>query len=78
MWNDPIVEEIHKFRQAQAEKFNYDLQAMFDYLKEQEKKNRRRVVSLPIKRQSLTPAVPEARRKKRVGRRTQPILFSEV
>jgi hypothetical protein len=56
MWTDPIVEEIHKIRQANAEKFNYDLDALFEYLKMQEKKGKRKVVRLPIKRR---PAVQE-------------------
>jgi hypothetical protein len=25
MWNDPIVEELHKHRQEMAAKFNYDV-----------------------------------------------------
>ena len=50
MWTDPIVEEIHQIRLAHAEKCNFDLQAIFNDLKEHEKKNRLRVVTLPIKR----------------------------
>lgn len=52
MWRDPIVEQIHKIRQEHAGKFNFDLRAIFEELKEQEKKSRRRIVSLPIKRQT--------------------------
>jgi hypothetical protein len=51
MWTDPIVEEIHQIRLAHAEKCNFDLRAIFNDLKEHEKRNRRRVVTLPIKRQ---------------------------
>jgi hypothetical protein len=50
MWEDPIVKEIHKFREEHARKFNFDLRAIFLDLKEQEKKGKRQVVSLPIKR----------------------------
>lgn len=50
MWEDPIVKEIHKFREEHAKKFNFDLRAIFFDLKEQEKKEKRHVVSLPIKR----------------------------
>ena len=49
MWEDPIVKEIHKFREEHAKKFNFDLRAIFFDLKEQEKKGKRHVVSLPIK-----------------------------
>jgi transposase len=34
MWLDPIVEEIHKIREERAKRFNYDLKAMYDDLKE--------------------------------------------
>jgi hypothetical protein len=53
MWTDPIVDELHKIRQANAERFNYDLDALFEYLKRQEKKGKRKVVRLPIKRRSV-------------------------
>jgi hypothetical protein len=49
MWEDPIVKEIHKFREEHAKKFNFDFRAIFFDLKEQEKKDNRHVVSLPIK-----------------------------
>lgn len=67
MWNDPIVEELHKVRSANAEKFHYDLRAIYNALKVHEKKNRRRVVSLPIKRhearQEMTTAKAKTLRK---------------
>jgi hypothetical protein len=31
--NDPIVEEVRRFRDEHARKFNYDLDAIFDDLK---------------------------------------------
>ena len=50
MWEDPIVEEIHKFREEHAKKFNYNLEAIFKDLKEKEGKSGRKAISLPIKR----------------------------
>jgi hypothetical protein len=50
MKTDPIIEEIHRIRQEHAEKFNYNLSAIFNDLKEQEKKSGRKFVSLPVKR----------------------------
>ena len=49
-WKDTIVEEVRKIRQAHAARFNYDLRAIFDDLKEQERRSGRKVVSLPPKR----------------------------
>lgn len=48
MRNDPIVEEIHKIREGYAEKFDFDLDAMFAELKTKENQtNWRKVVRKP-------------------------------
>jgi len=39
MRNDPIIEEIHSVREKYAEKFDFDLDAMFADLKLKEKQN---------------------------------------
>jgi hypothetical protein len=49
MKKDPIVEEVRKFREAHARKFNYDLKRICKDLKEKEKNYGNRVVSLPPK-----------------------------
>ena len=46
----PDYKKIHKFREEHAKKFNFDLRAIFLDLKEQEKRDKRHTVSLPIKR----------------------------
>ncbi len=38
MWHDPIVDKIHKIREQHVRKFNYNLKAIYDDLKQQEKK----------------------------------------
>jgi len=49
MIKDPIVEEIRKEREAHAAKFNYDLRAIYEDLKIEEKKSKRKFVNLPPK-----------------------------
>jgi hypothetical protein len=49
MWPDEIVEEIHKIREEHAAKFNYDLQAIYFDLKEQEQQSNRQIVSFEPK-----------------------------
>ena len=49
MWTDAIVEETRKARDEYAAKFNYDLDAIYEDLKKQEKRNKRKLVSLPPK-----------------------------
>ena len=49
MWKDPIVEEVHKYRNEYAKKFNYDLHAICKDLKKKEKKSNREVISFPPK-----------------------------
>jgi hypothetical protein len=46
MWDDPIVEEVRQARDAFAARFNYDLHAMCEYLREQDRKSGRKVVDL--------------------------------
>ena len=50
MWKDPIVDEVRKIREAHAKKFNYDLQAIYEDLKKQEKASGRQFTTLPPKR----------------------------
>jgi hypothetical protein len=50
MWNDEIVEEVRKNREAYASKFNFDLQAMYEDLKKAEKKSKHKKVSFRPKK----------------------------
>jgi hypothetical protein len=52
--NDPIVDEVRRVRDAHAARFNYDLDAIFQDIKEQEKKSGRKFVSLPLKNEQMT------------------------
>lgn len=47
MWRDPIVEEIRQWRQQYAAKFNHDLKAICQDLRERQQKSGRQVVTLP-------------------------------
>ena len=50
MQDDPIVEEVRKVREAYAAKFNYDLEAIFQDLKRQERESGRTFVKFPPRR----------------------------
>lgn len=56
MWEDKIVEEVRQVRTEHAEKFNFDLKAIFADLKKQEKKSQRKFVSFTPKRLQVVPA----------------------
>ena len=43
--NDPIVDEVRRVRDAHAARFNYDLDAIFREIKEQERKSGHKFVS---------------------------------
>ena len=53
MRQEPFVEQIHKIRREHARKFNFDLRAIFDDLKRQEKQSKQKIVSLPIKHRNI-------------------------
>jgi hypothetical protein len=55
MWEDEIVEETRRLREEYAAKFRYDLEAIYEDLKEQEKRSRRKVVSLQPKEPASVP-----------------------
>jgi len=50
MREDPIVEEVRKLREQHAARFNYDLRAICQDLKELEKRSNWKLVSLSPRR----------------------------
>lgn len=44
---NPIIEEIRRIRHEHARRFHFDLDAIFDDLKDQERKSGRKTVALP-------------------------------
>jgi len=55
-WEDPIVEEVRKVRDAYAKRFNYDLDAIYRDLKEKERRSGRVVTPCPTKKAAVTGA----------------------
>ena len=49
MQKDAVVEETRKAREEYAARFGFDLEAIYRDLKEQERKNERKVVTLSPK-----------------------------
>ncbi len=47
---DEIVEEIHKHREEFANKFDYDVRKMLEYVREQQQTSGRKVVSFVNKK----------------------------
>jgi hypothetical protein len=56
--NDPVVDEVRKVRDAHAARFNYDLDAIFRDIKDQEKKSGRKFVSFPPRKAEPSPLQP--------------------
>ncbi len=59
MREDPIVTEVRRAREAHAAQFDFDLQAIYRSLKEQEEQNPREKVSFPPKR--IVPSVEDTK-----------------
>ena len=57
--NDPIVQEVRKYRDEHAKKFNYDLNAICKDLISRQAKSPNPVVSLKRSRQSESGAYSE-------------------
>jgi hypothetical protein len=45
MWNDPIVDEVRKAREDHAAKFNYDIDAIIQDLREKQNNSLRSLVT---------------------------------
>jgi hypothetical protein len=50
MWQDPIVAEVRKIREAHAAQYNYDVRAIYLALKRAEEQSQHPKVSFPPKR----------------------------
>ena len=50
MWQDTIVAEVRKIREAHAAQYNYDLRAIYAALKKAEEQSHRPKVSFPPRR----------------------------
>lgn len=49
MKNDPIIEELHQFREKLAARFNYDVQSLIEYFQAQQGRGNRKVILAPRK-----------------------------
>ena len=56
MWKDPIVEETRSRREELARRFNYDIKAIGEALRRQQKARRKKPVTRPPKRVKPTAA----------------------
>ena len=56
MWKDPIVEETRRRREELARQFNYDIEAIGEALRRQQKVSGQRLITRPPKRVKPTAA----------------------
>ena len=56
MYEDPIVKEVRRIKEAHAAHYNYDIRAMARALREEQRKGDRKVVALAPKRPSVAGA----------------------
>ncbi|MFN0279070.1 MAG: hypothetical protein ACKVRN_10770 [Pyrinomonadaceae bacterium] len=53
MWKDEIVEEVRRIRDAQAAKFNYDIDAIVADARKRQKASGRKTVSFPPRKPAV-------------------------
>lgn len=63
MIDDPIVAEVRQAREQHAAQFNFDLQAIYQDLKEQEANGGRQVVAFPPRKRQITRTVPRLKQR---------------
>lgn len=54
MWKDPIVQEVRSIREANAEKFNYNIKSILEDARRRQKASNHRIVSFAIKQQKAS------------------------
>lgn len=54
MWQDEIVEEIHRIREEYAKSFNHNLDAIFADLQRKQAESGREIVRLSPRRSTIT------------------------
>ncbi len=52
MWEDEILEELHRIREEHAKSFNYDFQAIFADWQKRQAESGKKLVSLQPKQRS--------------------------
>ncbi len=52
MWEDEVLEELHKIREEHAKSFNYDFKAIFADWKKRQAASGRKLVSIQPQKQS--------------------------
>lgn len=52
MWEDTIIEEIHRNREEYAKSFNYDLELIFEDLQKKQAASGRKIISGPLNQSS--------------------------
>ena len=65
MTKDPIIQEIHTFREEHARKFNYDIHAMFEDIRKKQAKRENLSTLKPVQR--ALSRVAEARAAYQIG-----------
>ncbi|MGB3294122.1 MAG: hypothetical protein WBB01_14135 [Phormidesmis sp.] len=60
MWEDPILEELHRIREEHAKSLNYDFAAIFADWQKRQAASGRKLVSLESKRHSDRAMEPTA------------------
>ena len=57
MYRDPIIDEIHKYREEHAAKFNYDIRKIIEYYKERQKQSNKKIVNFINRTENLVAKV---------------------
>lgn len=63
MIDDPIVAEVRQAREQHATRFHFDLQAIYQDLKEQEASGGRQVVAFPPRKRRDTRTTPRIKQR---------------
>jgi len=59
MWEDEIIEELHRIREEHAKAFNYDVREICEDWRKRQKQSGRQFVTLADETQANNPVAPD-------------------
>ena len=57
MYRDPIIDEIHKYREEHAAKFNYDIRKIVEYYMNRQKQSNKKIVNFIKSKNKIKPLI---------------------
>ena len=59
MYRDPIIDEIHKYREEHAAEFNYNIRKVVEYYMKRQKQSNKKIVNFIKRKEEEEKIIPQ-------------------